>query len=157
MNERPPMDRFDWSRLNHLQVGRFAEYFVKMELTLYGFEVYTSEVDDRGIDFVARRGGGPFFEVQVKSVRGFNYVYVPKDKSVLAPHRLLAVVILHQGQEPELYLIPMTAWSAPNQLLADRNYEGKQSKPEWGLNLSPANQALLDPFRFHVVVPTLAA
>jgi hypothetical protein len=142
------MHRYDWSRLNHLQVGRFAEYFVKMELTLFGFEVYSSEVDDRGIDFVARRGSGPFFEVQVKSVRGFNYIFVPKDKCVLGPHRLLAVVILHEGQAPDLYLVPMTRWSEPNKLFADRNYEGKPSKPEWGLNLSVANQALLDPFAF---------
>jgi hypothetical protein len=31
------MDRYDWSRLNHLQFGRYAEYFVKMEFALYGF------------------------------------------------------------------------------------------------------------------------
>jgi hypothetical protein len=35
--------RYDWARLNPLQVGRYAEYFTKMEFTLYGFEVYTSE------------------------------------------------------------------------------------------------------------------
>lgn len=149
------MDRYDWYRLNHLQVGRFAEYFVKMELTLYGFEVYTSEVDDRGIDFVARREDGQFFEVQVKSVRGFNYVFVPKDKSSIAPHRLLAVVILHQNQAPELYLIPMTAWAKPDKLFASRDYQGKKSKPEWGLSLSPANQPLLEPFQFHLIIPTL--
>lgn len=74
------MDRLDWSRLNPLQVGRYAEYFVKMEFTLYGFEVYTSEVDDRCVDFVARRDGGPFYEVQVKSVRGYKYVFIPKAK-----------------------------------------------------------------------------
>ena len=152
---RDPMDRYDWSRLNHLQVGRFAEYFVKMELTLYGFEVYTSEVDDRGIDFVARRDDGPFFEVQVKSIRGFNYVFIPKDKTEIASHRLAAVVLLHQSQAPEFYLIPMTAWAKPNKLFVSRDYEGKKSKPEWGLNLSPANQTLLNPFQFHLVAPTL--
>ena len=50
------MDKYDWSRLTHLQVGRFAEYFVKMEFTLYGFDVYQAEVDDKGIDFVIRKG-----------------------------------------------------------------------------------------------------
>jgi len=33
------MDRYDWKRLNHLQVGRYSEYFVKMGFTLYGFSV----------------------------------------------------------------------------------------------------------------------
>jgi hypothetical protein len=149
------MQRFDWSRLNPMQVGRYAEYFVKMELTLFGFEVYTSEVDDRCVDFVMRRDGGAFYDVQVKSVRGYNYVFVPKDKFAIADNRLLAVVLLHQDREPELYLIPMKAWLAPNALLVDRNYEGKASKPEWGANLSAKNQELLDQYRFDKTVATL--
>ena len=40
---------FAWSSLSHLQLGRYAEYFVKLELTLYGFQVFTSEVDDRAL------------------------------------------------------------------------------------------------------------
>lgn len=140
--------RFDWARLNHMQIGRYAEYFVKMELTLYGFEVYTTEVDDRCIDFVARREDGIFYEIQVKSVRGFNYVFIPKEKFAIAEHRLLALVILHQNQPPQLYLIPMSAWSTPTKLFASRDYEGKKSKPEWGLNLSSTNQASLNEFRF---------
>jgi hypothetical protein len=48
------MQRYDWARLNKLQVGKYAEYFVKMEFTMIGFEVYTTEVDYRCIDFVAR-------------------------------------------------------------------------------------------------------
>ena len=43
-----------WSKLNHLQRGRYAEYYAKMEFTSYGYEVYTSEVDDHGVDFVAK-------------------------------------------------------------------------------------------------------
>ena len=41
------MQRYDWDRLNKLQVGAYAEYFVKMELTMYGFQVYAG--------FVARK------------------------------------------------------------------------------------------------------
>jgi len=64
------MEKYDWSRLTHLQVGRFAEYFVKMEFTLYGFDVYQAEVDDKGIDFVIRKGHERYFDIQVKSIRG---------------------------------------------------------------------------------------
>jgi hypothetical protein len=140
-----------------MQVGRYAEYFVKMELTLFGFEVYTTEVDDRCIDFVARRDDGIFYEIQVKSVRGFNYVFIPKEKFAIASHRLLALVILHQDQPPELYLIPMTVWSTSTKLFASRDYEGKKSKPEWGLNLSSANQAELNEFRFERTLQMLGA
>jgi hypothetical protein len=41
-------ERYDWARLTHLQVGRYGEYYAKMEFTLYGFDVYGAEVDDRG-------------------------------------------------------------------------------------------------------------
>jgi len=54
------MQQYIWSILNKQQVGAYAEYFVKMELTMYGFQVYGTEVDDRGIDFVARHDLGPF-------------------------------------------------------------------------------------------------
>jgi len=63
------MDKYNWGRLNHLQLGKYAEYFVKMEFTLFGFEVYDSEVDDRGIDFVVRKDENNYYDVQVKSIQ----------------------------------------------------------------------------------------
>ena len=47
-------DKYNWDNLNRLQIGKYAEYYAKMEFTSYGFDVYTSEVDDKGIDFVIR-------------------------------------------------------------------------------------------------------
>ena len=44
-------DKYNWRRLNKLQLGQYAEYFVKMEFTVLVFDVYSAEVDDRGIDF----------------------------------------------------------------------------------------------------------
>ena len=35
------MPRFNWAGLNNQQVGRYAEYFVKMEFTMHGFQVYS--------------------------------------------------------------------------------------------------------------------
>ncbi len=43
---------YTWKHLNHLQLGKYGEYFVKMELIRNCFDVYSSEVDDRGIDFI---------------------------------------------------------------------------------------------------------
>jgi len=44
-NPRPPSPccimqtkRYDWARLNHLQVGRYAEYLAKMEFAMFGFD-----------------------------------------------------------------------------------------------------------------------
>ncbi len=44
--------RQQWSQLNKQQKGTFGEYVAKMEFAMYGFLVFTAEVDDRGIDFV---------------------------------------------------------------------------------------------------------
>ena len=74
------MNKYDWDRLNHLQLGRYAEYYAKMEFTLFGFDVYSAEVDDHGIDFVIRKGENTHYDVQVKSARGLNYIFFHKDK-----------------------------------------------------------------------------
>ncbi len=147
--------RYKWSQLTRQQVGAFSEYFVKMEMTMYGFQVYSTEVDDRGIDFVVRYENGPFFSIQVKSLREKGYVFMQKDKFRLSPDLYLALVILHEGSEPKIYLIPSKAWEKPNELLVDRNYEGKKSKPEWGLNVSKRNMDLLEDYAFSKMVAKL--
>jgi hypothetical protein len=134
--------------LTPLQVGRYAEYLAKMEFTLYGFQVYTSEVDDRGIDFVARRGSGPFIEVQVKSARNLNYVFMKKAKFPVSETLSLVVVLLLDGQEPDMYLIPSTRWRKPDSVFVDRDYVGLQSPPEYGINLSRRNMPSLSQFAF---------
>ena len=58
--------KFEWGKLNHLQLGRYAEYYAKMEFTLLGFDVYEPEVDDKGIDFIIRKDEDNFYEIQVK-------------------------------------------------------------------------------------------
>ncbi len=141
--------RYNWATLNKQQVGAYAEYFVKMELTMYGFEVYSTEVDDHGIDFVARRGTGPFIEVQVKSLRSAGYVFMEKGKFQLAKNLYLAFGLLSDGHPPELYLIPSTTWNTPSGVFVSRDYVGKKSKPEWGLNVSKKSKTALQPYLFH--------
>ena len=71
-----------------------------------------------------------------------------KEKFGLARYLYLALVILHEGVEPRLFLIPSKEWEKPNELLVNRDYEGKKSKPEWGLNLSSKNMSLLESYSF---------
>lgn len=146
------MQRYDWKRLNNQQVGAYTEYFVKMELTMYGFQVYTTEVDDRGVDFVARYERQSFIEVQVKSLRSMGYVFMQKSKFVLSDNLYLALGLLTQDNLPELYLIPSTVWHSPNAVFVERNYDGLKSKPEWGLNISKKNMAFLEPYKFEKTV-----
>ncbi|MEN6495356.1 MAG: hypothetical protein ABFD16_13835 [Thermoguttaceae bacterium] len=151
------MQRYVWSRLNNQQVGAYTEYFVKMELTMFGFQVYRTEVDDRGIDFVAKYESGPFIEVQVKSLRPrpSGYVFMQKEKFMPRTGLFLALGLLFEEHPPELYLIPSMIWAEPASIFVSRDYEGLKSKPEWGLNVSKRNMAALEPFRFEVVVAKL--
>src|SRR5688572_4810745 len=110
------MDRLIWSRLTNLQVGKYAEYFVKMEFTLYGFDVYQAEVDDKGIDFVIRKGHDRYYDIQVKAVRGLNYVFFRKECFELRENLYAALGILDDGEMPKLFLIPAAAWRKQNLL-----------------------------------------
>ena len=145
----------NWKHLNKQQVGQYGEYFVKMELTKAGLSVFGAEVDDRGIDFVARTEAGNHYDVQVKTVRGFNYVYCRKKVFKISDKMLLALVLLTEEEGPDLYLIPSTAWLSPNALFCDRDYLDKKSAPEWGINLPVRNMPLLEVFKFHTTIARL--
>ena len=145
-----------WKHLNHLQVGKYAEYLVKMTLVSNGVDVYTAEVDDRGIDFVVRKNADTYFDIQVKSVRDLKYIFLPKDSFVLRENLFAAIVVFIEGQEPNVFLIPSEVWRKPNALLVDRNYGGElKSQPEWGLNISKKNWAILEQYRIEQTIKLL--
>jgi hypothetical protein len=148
-------EQHHWSHLNHLQVGRYAEYFVKMRFVLLGFDVYSAEVDDRGIDFVLRREPDRYWDVQVKAIRGPGYVFFQKSKFRIRPNLLAVVAVLDDGLEPNLFLIPSTQWNTPNTLFVDRDFEGLKSSPEFGINISRKGIKELEPFRFNVMFDSM--
>jgi len=139
-----------WSKLNHMQLGRYAEYYAKMEFASYGWDVYTSEVDDHGIDFVARPPQSKcYYEIQVKSCRNYSYVFMTKEKMPISDTRLICYLHFENGKMPDLYVIPSKAWENPNAVLVDRPYDkpNQKSAPEWGINISKTKIALLEPYR----------
>ena len=138
-----------WSKLSPLQLGRYAEYYAKMEFASYGFEVYTSEVDDHGVDFITKNPHNKqFYEVQVKSIRNTGYVFVQKDKLEIQENWLLCLMRFIDGALPEVFIVPATTWIAAKGPFVSRNYdkEGQKSKPEWGINLSNKNLPTLKAF-----------
>ena len=93
---------------------------------------------------------------QVKSVRGFNYVFFRKECFELRENLYAAIVILDEGDPPKLFLIPATAWQAPSSLFVSHDYEPpRKSKPEWGLGLSAKSYPLLQEYAFEKVVAKL--
>lgn len=144
------MPCLEWSKLNNLQLGRYAEYYAKMEFASYGFDVYTSEVDNHGVDFVIKNEKGCFFEVQVKSSFLSNYTFIKKTKMNCKNESFIVCFLkFKEGLLPEVYLLPAVEWQSTNALLRDKDYTdpSHKSTPEWGINHSLKNQRILDQYR----------
>ncbi len=143
------MPRTKWSELTPLQLGRYAEYYAKMEFASYGFDVYTSEVDDHGVDFIAKNKAGTYYEVQVKSVRNDNYVFILKDKIIIDENHLVCLIRFVDNEFPDCYVFPATVWEEPDgSLFTSKDYVGLKSKPEYGINIKKdANRLLLGKYK----------
>ena len=72
-----------------------------------------------------------------------KYVFIKKDKLVMDDRHLVCFLHFIENELPEIYVIPATAWKNPTAVLVDRNYD----KPEWGINFSNKNHALLEQYR----------
>jgi len=147
-------EKYQWSRMSALKLGRYAEHFVCMEFLALNFDVYFGDLDDHGIDLIMRRHDGSFYEFQVKASRNLNYIFFPKATFPLKSNLFGAIVLFLEGKVPQLYIIPSAAWQMPNELLKDHKFdkEGQKSKPEWGVNLSIRNLPLLEHYAFDQVV-----
>ena len=68
---------------------------------------------------------------------------------VLTSHRLVCYLHFVDGELPDVFVIPATAWDKPNAVLVDRNYDrpGQTSKPEWGISISKKNYSMLDTYK----------
>ena len=150
------MPNTNWNDLTPMQLGTYAEYYAKMEFASYGFDVYTSEVDDHGVDFIAKSPNGTYYEVQAKSTRpGTDYIFVRKNTlrdgsaSLNATH-LLCYLRFKDGTLPDVYVIPYSVWlkskgpNNPDCMFVDRaDYES----PEYGMNCSERNMPQLSDYR----------
>ena len=140
-----------WSDLNNLQIGRYGEYLAKMEFASYGFEVYTSEVDDHGVDFIAKNEKNGIFEVQVKAFKNDNYVFIKESKMSIESDipRLVCLIHLEENKDPDIFVFSTKVWDENLQsgkyktAFVKRDYVGKKSKPEYGINTSKKNLILL--------------
>lgn len=147
------MANFKWERLNNIQLGRFAEYYAKMELASYGLDIYTSEVDDHGIDFVAKVNKERFVEFQVKSKLKTDYIFVTRRHfSIENVNLFMFLIIFEANQSPQCFIIPATAWQQTNDLFRYREYKDLKSEPEYGLNLSKKNMHLLQEYRIEKIM-----
>jgi hypothetical protein len=137
------MNTMDWSKLNPLQVGKYGEYFAKMEFTKEGFDVYSSEIDNKGIDFVVRKNANEYFDIQVKTTRRYARIYEDKSNEFKPRKNLfLVIVLLLDSAEPDILLIPSLK-------LKYGKFEGGNSKPDYYISIKKTNiTKLLEIYEF---------
>ena len=125
-------------------IGRIGELYAIIEFLYHKFEVYSPEIDNKGIDFVARRGN-TVFEVQVKSVLPKSYTFIKKDKFVNKDTFLICYIRFIEGEVPAIYIIP-----APNIVSEDNSglfadYTNRENNPEYGIKYN--QNEMIEKFR----------
>jgi hypothetical protein len=145
--------RYKWSKLNRIQKGTFGEHFAKMEFAMYGFLVFSAELDDRGIDFVARRDDGLHFDVQVKTITGRNYTYISESK--FSNDLVVCLVVLEEEVFPVMYLFLGCDWQKDTKGLLNHKKFPSQKEAEYGINLTVERMPLLSGYLFEKKVASL--
>lgn len=137
------------------EVHRQARAAVEAKLTTAGA---TIEGETRH-GLVARLAGGRHYEIFVKGATSLYYVYIPKTTFPARNHQALALVMFFESEPEAAYLIPGSVFRQPQatltRLIKNRDYVGKQSAPEYGLNLTETTLPLLERFRFEDMVRSL--
>lgn len=154
MQPIPHVLKTSYKHLNTVQKGSFAEAYAKMAFTLEGFEVYTTEYDDRGIDFVVRHKPGAYLSVQVKSTGVSANPFIYADNFQCSSDFLVCAVRLLEGRLPELYLARGTDWNHNKECL-HINPGGGDAGPYYELRFSKKYSRSLEQHRFENYVQCL--
>lgn len=121
----------------HLKTGRVGELLVIAKFIENGFDVFSTEVDDKGVDLVVKNELGKYFDIQVKTS---NQTYVFMRKEVFKPRTNLYVALLILDKKEDQFFILIPSLDFKNKplptFLKDKDYEDKKSQPEYGIDLS---------------------
>lgn len=147
----------NYEGLHKIAISRIAEYYAKYVLTLNGLDVYTTEVDNKGIDFVVRTNKGSYYDIQVKSIRypKTSYCFINKDHewSQLRKNLFLILVVFRSEKEPEIYLIPSTVFETSSEIFKNKS---ENKHPEWGINYSEKNITVFEKYKLEKQVKLLS-
>ena len=88
--------------------GKSSELIVAGELLRQGLDVYTPYVDDQAIDLVLRaesQGEIRYYDLQVKSVKGYNRIIGLRDISRKSSRYILIVHYRHEDRADEFFYL----------------------------------------------------
>jgi hypothetical protein len=146
------MDGINWDILNGTELRGIAFDLVQEKFRQTGFSLTTFY--EQGVNFSVSRGNLNY-DIVLKPSRNFQYTYLQKHKYPLNEKLYISLIIFLKNYAPKIYLLPSTAWLKPNEIFVSRDYVGKQSKPEWGFNLSFKNLPLLEKYAIDEVLENM--
>ena len=148
--------KIQYSHLNTIQLGAFGEAFAKMSFILEGFEVYDTEYDDRGVDFIVRNKDKIFYEVQVKTTGTTVNPFVYENKFKNSDTFLFCAVRIIEGELPTIYLAKGSDWEKAFQCLR-HNPSGGNSGAYFEMSFAKKYQSELEKFQIESYIKTLIA
>jgi hypothetical protein len=135
-NETKTGDR--WAELGRSQLIALGKTMVIERLERHGCAVTPpSSLTAGKLD--VRTPSGRSLEVFVSTQRVGGYVFWTKRRFRPENNRLVAIALLGDGEDPDLYLIPSTEWLNASPPFTDRDNVGKKSEPEYGVSLARSN------------------
>jgi hypothetical protein len=124
-----------WSQLGRSERIALGKAAVTERLESLGSTVKApSSLIDGKLD--VRTPSGRSREVFVSTQRVGGYVFWTKRRLQPAEDRFAAIVLLEDGVDPQLYLVPTTEWRDASPPFTDRDNIGKRSEPEYGISLA---------------------
>jgi len=131
-----------WERLGRLELIGYGKDLVTERLEHLGCAVArpSNAVDGR---LSVQTSGGRSVEVFISTQRVGGYAFWTKRRLQPSRERFAVVVVLGDAPEPDVFLVPSTEWLEAVEPLTDRDYEGRKSEPEYGIELTPTALPLL--------------
>jgi hypothetical protein len=115
------------------------------ELIAFGRTTVIDRLEEIGCTIGDRPSTGPLsvttpsgrqVAVFVSTQRLGGYAFWTKRRLQPASDRFAAIVLLSDGDEPEVFVLPTTEWRDASPPFRDRDNIGKRSEPEYGVSLA---------------------
>ena len=127
-----------------------------MSFILEGFEVYYTEYDDRGVDFIVRDKKEIFYEVQVKTTGTTVNPFIYEEKFGKSDTFLFCAVRVEEGEPPSIYLAKGSDWDKDIQCLR-YNPSGGKAGSYFEMSFAKKYQSELAELEFQNSIKTLTA
>ncbi len=90
------------------RMGKSSEHIVCGQLLRYGLDVYLPCVDDQAIDLILRHenlNDVRYYDIQVKSVKGYNRIIGVKDVAEKQDKYILIIHYRHENKPDEFFYL----------------------------------------------------